>query len=120
MTVIGKLSSAERLINASRKANFNLREYATKTGYSISGVRLNGTVLGEKSASLKILVHDSWKKAIFAVVKSGKILGAKNLKGNYNKLSENIMGILEKLSAKGKITKAEADFGIDMLPLKRR
>ncbi len=120
MTVIGKLSSAERLINASRKANFNLREYATETGYSISGVRLNGTVLGEKSASLKILIHDSWKKAIFAVVKSGKILGAKNLKGNYNILSENIMGILERLSAKGKITKEEADFGIDMLPLKRR
>ena len=116
MTKILKISPAERLLKASKKENFNLRNYAELRGYSISSARLEGTTLGEKSASLKILIGENLRSAIFAIIRKGKVLGAKSIVENSEWLRLDVNHILEKLCKKGKMTRAEHDIVYNQIP----
>lgn len=116
MTKVQPISSAaERLMKASTRPNFNFRNYASKRGYSISSARLEGTVLGANRPSLKILCSDTWDNAIFAVMKSGKLLGARSIKSD-NFIDEKIFSILDKLCQKGKMKKEEYNIVKEQLP----
>ena len=103
--------ATEDFLQASKSENFNLREYAQKERYYLSSARLEGTTLGEKGSSLKLLVHKFKNKSIFAVVKKGKVLGAKG----YLADKKSIMSVLEKLCKKGKIKEEEVKFAKDQL-----
>ena len=116
MVIVPGITAAERLMQASKKSEFNLRNYAKKRNYSISSARLEGTVLGEKSPSLKVMIDDLWQKAIFAVVKNGKVLGAKSIKGDFSQIIINTHYILEQLYKKGKINKDELKLVKKYLP----
>ena len=67
---------AENLIQESKNPDFDIRKFARKRGYNLTSTKLNGTILGEKGASLKIM-SGVYERSIFAIMKSGKILWAK-------------------------------------------
>ena len=96
---------AENLIQESKNKNFDIRNFARKRGYDLTSAKLNGIILGEKGASLKIM-SGVYERSIFAIMKDGKILWAKGyaLGRHYLKLT------LEKLCQKGKISEDELTF----------
>ena len=98
--------AAENLIQESKNKDFDIRKFAGKRGYGLTSAKLNGTILGEKGASLKIMNNMFSGRSIFAIMKDGKVLWAKGyaLSGHYIKL------ILEKLCQKGKISEDEFNF----------
>ena len=98
--------AAEDFMQASKNENFNLREYAKKGPYYLSSARLEGTTLGEKGASLKLLIHKYKNKSIIAIFKDGKVLGAKG----YLAAKSAVTPILDKLCQKGKIKEEEVKF----------
>ena len=91
-------------LQASKSENFNISEYAKKGVYDYTSAKLEGTTLGEKGASLKLLVHRFKNKSIFAIVKSGKVLGARGYLAEKN----GIIRILDKLCQKGRMKEEEA------------
>ena len=98
--------AAEDFLQSSKNNNFNIREYAKKGVYYLASAKLEGTVLGAKGASLKLLVHKYKNKSIFAIFKNGKVLGARG----YFAYKGSVMPILDKLCEKGKIKDDEVKF----------
>ena len=116
MAKIQKITAAENLLQAAKKTGFNFREYAQRQDYSISSAIIEGTTLGEKRASLKILISDMFNNVIFAIVKKGNVIGAKSVKTNVQTIIPTINNVLDKLFERGKITEAEHNFVKGQLP----